>query len=200
MLNQAVVALEIIGNHLNAGAYIGIAHIDNIGAQSTYNLNLGTRRCTEHKELIIALQTIDYQLLNAVITGESPGTINAFVSNHIIIGKLGTYYGQRIETIATGNPHRGIDRIRDVIGTRTTVNIGYRRKGVVGVYQDKRTYQEIIAVSTALQLERGLIAQYSKAIIAIATNQRRVGANTVGQITLSGKNSVKLIVNLQPSL
>ena len=150
MLYQAVMPLEIIGNHFNTGTNIGIAHIDDIGAQATNNLDLGTRRCTEHKELIIALQAIDYQLLNTVITGESPGTINTLVSNHIIIGKLGADNGERIETVATGNPHRGIERIRYIVGTRTTINIGYRCKWIVGVYQDKGAHQEIIAVSTAL--------------------------------------------------
>ncbi len=153
MLNKAIVAFKIICNDLNTATHIGIAYIDNIRAQSTYNFDLRTIRRTKYKKLVIALQTIDYQLFNTVITGESPSTINALISNHIIIGKLGAYHGKRIKTVATGNPHRGIDCIRYVVGASTTINIGYRCEGVIGVYQDKRAHQEIITISTALQFE-----------------------------------------------
>ena len=198
VVNRAAGAVDIARHHVARDV---AGDVDGVVAQTADDPH-GHAGCgAEHVDRVVAFQRVDLQNLDILIRHRQPGTEDALVGHHDVVGEFGAQDHQLVEAVAAIDRNGRIDVVFDLVLTRAGTDRGFGGGGEalgqfglrdllhridpddiagdrIGLRQREGTHGEQIVAVVALQPQDGLVRVNGERVVAGAAfgHQRRCRA------------------------
>src|SRR4051794_21922977 len=151
MIDQAAVtSLACRRNNCDRKA-VTACHVKDVAAAASDHFENGVCIRTDNVERVIALETINGDLLDAIESRWKASAVNRIVRDEEVVSEFRTKHIDRVEAVSTVYVDRLVHHVFDIVRALTAIDVGEWALRIVRICSDEGPLSERVVVGFAEQ-------------------------------------------------